>query len=64
MKNIRVFFGEKIAIFLVVKCSVYLNRRVFVMYRDIHYFSFSVQKHRMWVLVRTGGFNEYPQSMF
>ena len=31
MKNIRIFY-LKILIFLVVKLSVYLNRRVFVMY--------------------------------
>ena len=31
MKNIRIFF-EKLPFFLVVKFSVYLNSRVFVMY--------------------------------
>ena len=41
MKNIRFFFCEKIAIFLVVKCSVYLNRRVFVMTSHIFMFFFS-----------------------
>ena len=30
MKNIRIFLSEKLS-FLVVKFSVYLNRRVFVM---------------------------------
>ena len=31
MKNIRIFLSENIP-FLVVKFSIYLNRRVFVMY--------------------------------
>ena len=30
MKNIRIFLSENFP-FLVVKCSIYLNRRVFVM---------------------------------
>ena len=44
--------------------SIPLRRGV---YRDIHYFHFSAQKHRLWVLLeppRGGGSNEYPQSMF
>ena len=33
MKNIRIFIG-KLSVFLVVKFSIYLNRRVFVMICD------------------------------
>ena len=71
MKNIRVFYLKNF-IFLEVKFSIYLNRRVFVInptlysktgvYRGIHYFS-SAQKHRLWVIVeppRRGGTNGYP----
>ena len=36
MKNIRVFLSETFH-FLLVKCSVYLNRLVFVMYRKSIY---------------------------
>ena len=31
MKNIRIFLSEKLS-FSVVKCSVYFNRRVFIMH--------------------------------
>ena len=37
MKNIRVFLSEKFQ-FLEVKSSIYLNRRVFVMYLFIYFF--------------------------
>ena len=36
MKNIRFFFLSEICHFLVVKFSVYLNRRVFVMEVQIY----------------------------
>ena len=57
MKNISEFLSENVQ-FLVVKISIYLNRRVFVMsktgvYRGIHYFSYFCSKYRLWVLVRT-----------
>ena len=34
MKNIRIVLSEKLS-FSVVKCSVYFNRRVFVIWRGV-----------------------------
>ena len=68
MRNIRLFLSENFH-FLVVKFSVYLNRRVFVMiiftplnpllhsktgvYKGIHKFSYFCSKHITLVHVRT-----------
>ena len=62
MKNTRFSLSENFH-FLVVKFSMYLNRRVFVMvklgFKGVYIiFLISAQKHRL------GGSNEYPQSMF
>ena len=51
MKNIRIFH-LKIFIFLLVKFSVYLNRRVFVMISIDILSQFFINKHMLWVLIR------------
>ena len=42
MKNIRVFLSEKFQ-FLEVKCSIYLNRHVFVMYVVLRLIPFALK---------------------